>query len=199
MKKNILISFFTFLLVTTSVQAAICNCQIVDRTLPREERHEADCPICTYMFLIEEDSVVYLDCLVEEGTTLVEVRGLAEALKMEVEWDDNKKAATLKKDSTSITLFIGKKEVLVNGEKKELTLAPKVYNERALYPARFIAEAFGYEVNYEKTNKYPFIAIYKQVPEAPIDAKEYTITEKSDEKLEDRESSKTNTSLEGSK
>ncbi len=171
MKRKSLVSLVVFMFFATTLQASICNCELADRTLPKEERHEPGCPIATYMFLIEEDRVVYLDCLIKEGTTLVEVRAFAEALGATVAWDNAKKAATLTKEDASITLFLGKKEALVNGEEQKLVQAPTVYNERALYPVRFIAETFGYQVTYDKTNKYPFIAIYEKPEPLPVEEK----------------------------
>lgn len=47
-----------------------------------------------------------------------------------------------------ITMEIGRKEATVNGEKKQLEVAPYTQNDRTMVPIRFIAEALGARVDY---------------------------------------------------
>jgi len=90
-----------------------------------------------------------------KGRTFVPVRYLGNALGVEdknISWDAKAKKAVLRHKNT-VELTIGKKEIAVNGSKRAIDVSPEVRTGRTYLPARFVAEALGYEVAWDaKTN-----------------------------------------------
>ncbi|WP_083258973.1 substrate-binding domain-containing protein [Cellulosilyticum sp. I15G10I2] len=87
--------------------------------------------------------------VVEKGTTLVPVKFIAEGLGGIVTTNGN----TVKIESADkqIELTIGSKNATVNGQVKTLETAAKTVNGRTLVPLRFISEAFGAKVDFNKS------------------------------------------------
>ena len=91
--------------------------------------------------------------LIESGRTLTPARYVAENLGAAVEWDEEAKRVTVKKDDTVITLFIGKNYAYVNGKEVELDCPAKIIGGRTYTPARFVAENLGYNVLWDDNSK----------------------------------------------
>ncbi|AIS52812.1 periplasmic binding protein [Thermoanaerobacter kivui] len=87
---------------------------------------------------------------IENGRTMVPVRLFSENLGADVKWDDATQAVTIQGEDVSVKLTIGKKEAVVNGKNKTLDVAPIVLSGRTIVPLRFIAEAFGADVKWDK-------------------------------------------------
>lgn len=88
-----------------------------------------------------------------DGRMYVPVRYFAHALGVETEdlvWAGESGAVTLWLEGTVIQLKVGSRRVYVNGEPKELDFAPVLKDGRIYFPVRFLAEAFGYEVRWDK-------------------------------------------------
>lgn len=83
----------------------------------------------------------------KDGRILVPVRGLFEGLGHEVKWDQKTKEVKI---SEYVTIKIGQEELLVNGEKVKMDAKAEIKDSRTYVPVRFIAEALGYEVEYDK-------------------------------------------------
>ncbi len=84
--------------------------------------------------------------IVEDGRTLVPVRFIAESLGAEVAWDDATQTATLKKDTTSVSITIGQNKMTVNGREVALDVPAQLKNERTLLPLRAVSDALGKQV-----------------------------------------------------
>ncbi|WP_232242972.1 stalk domain-containing protein [Paenibacillus sp. GSMTC-2017] len=84
-----------------------------------------------------------------EGTVMVPFRSLFESLDLAVDWDPNSKTIVGTKEGLSIKLTIGSKIAYVNGEAKQLTVAPVVKNNSSYVPLRFIGEALGKNVSWD--------------------------------------------------
>ncbi|MTI54741.1 copper amine oxidase N-terminal domain-containing protein [Geosporobacter ferrireducens] len=93
-----------------------------------------------------------------EGRTLVPLRAIFEALGAEIEWENTTKTVTATKEDIKITLEIGSKYATVNGEEKELEVEGKIIDDRAMVPARFIAESLGASVEWNAEEKTVVIA-----------------------------------------
>lgn len=91
--------------------------------------------------------------LIEEGTTLVPSRALAEAMGVGVRWDAETRSVYAADDTRKIRLQIGNPVALVNGVPKPLKVPPKLFNGRTIIPLRFFAEAFGAGVRWEDTTQ----------------------------------------------
>lgn len=86
------------------------------------------------------------------GRTFVPVRFLANALGVSdegIRWDGEKQMVTLVLDKTIVDLTLGSKELLINGEATLMDVTPVAKSGRTFLPARFVAEAFGYQVDWD--------------------------------------------------
>ncbi len=83
-----------------------------------------------------------------EGRTLVPVRAVVEAMGGAAEWDDEAKTATLRFEEHEIKLTAGSTTASLDGEIKTLDKAPEIIGERMLIPIRFVAEGFGFGVDW---------------------------------------------------
>lgn len=99
--------------------------------------------------------------VVENGVTLVPLRTIAEALGLEVTWDDPTDTVVIKKDNFFVELVIGSTTAKTSGGVKTLPAAPKIINSRTMVPLRFIAEEMGLTVLWNE--KYQRVVINGQV------------------------------------
>lgn len=83
------------------------------------------------------------------GTTLVPLRSVFEALGATVAWDGETQSVVSFRDDLSILLFLNSNEMVVSGEVKILSVPAQSMNDRIMVPVRAIAEAFGCEVNWD--------------------------------------------------
>lgn len=89
---------------------------------------------------------------IENGRTYVPVRYLALALGVaeeDIGWDASSKTVTLKLENTAVKLVVGSETIYMNGQPRQMDVAPVIKNDRTYLPARWVAEAFGYEVKWE--------------------------------------------------
>lgn len=96
-----------------------------------------------------------------DGTTLVPLRSVAEALGLEVTWDDPTDTVVVKKDNFYVELVIGSDKAKTPGGVKTLSQAPVIINGRTMVPLRFIAEQFGLTVLWNQ--EYQRVIINGQV------------------------------------
>lgn len=81
--------------------------------------------------------------------TMVPIRAIFENMGAIVEWDEATSSAICTKDSTVVKMTIDSKDMYINNQVKELDVAPVVINGRTLAPARYVAEAFGADVQWD--------------------------------------------------
>lgn len=84
--------------------------------------------------------------VIKNDITLVPLRTVAEALGLEVTWDDPSDTVVLKKDNFFIELVIGSTTAKTPAGTKKLEVAPEIINSRTMVPLRFIAEELGLTV-----------------------------------------------------
>lgn len=87
--------------------------------------------------------------IVKNGSTLVPLRGVFEALKADVKWDQKTQTVTATKGSSIIVLTIGKSTATVNGKIVTLSAKAEIINGSTMVPLRFIAEALGAKVEWD--------------------------------------------------
>ena len=88
---------------------------------------------------------------ISQDRTFVPVRFLGNALGVTNEnifWDTEASKAKLVLGSRSAELTIGKKELLAGSQANIMDVAPELKNARTYLPARFVAEALGYQVDF---------------------------------------------------
>ena len=66
-----------------------------------------------------------------------------------------------------LKLVIGSKILYVNGQPKQMDVAPLVRGGRTYLPARWVAEAFGYEVKWDEKTQAVLVGPPGNVPEPP--------------------------------
>lgn len=86
---------------------------------------------------------------VKNERAFVPLRFIAESLKLKIKWEEETKSAVLSNSANKITVTVGKNEIDVNGEKKQIDASPVNENGRIFVPLRAIAESLGKEVIYE--------------------------------------------------
>ena len=88
-----------------------------------------------------------------EGRTMVPVRAIFEAVGANIDFDAETKTITAKKGDTTVNMTVGAKIATVNSKEVQLDAPAVIVNGRTLAPARFVAETFGYTVQWDAENK----------------------------------------------
>jgi len=91
---------------------------------------------------------------IENSRTYVPVRYLGDALGAETGWDEGTRTVTVALDNTTVKLVIGSKTLSIDGQAKQMDVAPVIRDARTYLPARFVAEAFGYTVRWNPPTVY---------------------------------------------
>lgn len=85
---------------------------------------------------------------VENDRSYVPVRFISENYGGDVEWIAETQTVNITFEDRTISLTIGKPEIMINGEVIKLDVAPIVRNDRTFLPLRACTEAIGKEVFY---------------------------------------------------
>lgn len=105
--------------------------------------------------IVNGDEVVFPDQkpAIVNDRTLVPLRAIFEALKAEVEWDDETKTVTSKKGDISVSLAIDSDRLYQNGQEKILDVPAQIMNGRTMVPVRAISEAFQCQVGWDQNTR----------------------------------------------
>ena len=90
---------------------------------------------------------------IENGTTMVPMRAIFEALGASVDYDAETKTITANKGSTIIELTTGASTAKVNGREKTLASPVANKNGTTMVPLRLVSEALGAEVSWDGESK----------------------------------------------
>lgn len=128
------------------------NVEVLDiKTFPKRVRVLVD-----EQFLLLDSKPV-----IDEGSTLVPLRGIFEKLGATVTWDANSQSVTATRDGRTIRLQISSKEAAIDGTGWSLEVAPRLIDGSTMIPVRFVAEALGSEVHWDQANKLVLIKTKK--------------------------------------
>lgn len=100
---------------------------------------------------VNENVLTFLDAQPfkdENGRIQVPMRRISEALGGTLEWNADDKKITIKKDESVIVLLIDEKTINKDGSTIEMDTAAMIKDGRTYVPVRFVAEAFGAEVEW---------------------------------------------------
>lgn len=82
--------------------------------------------------------------IIENGTTLVSLRAIFEAIGATVSWDEDSQTVTASKANNLIKIQIGSSTAIKNSVPVHLDVPGKVINGTTMVPVRFISESMGY-------------------------------------------------------
>lgn len=85
--------------------------------------------------------------------TMVPIRAIFEVMGATVSWDNATQTAICTKDNTVVKMTLNSKTEYINDVPYEMDVAPVIVDNRTLAPARYVAEAFGYFVNWDGNTK----------------------------------------------
>jgi len=91
--------------------------------------------------------------IIENDRILVPFRVIFEALGAEVDWNYETQIAIAELREMTIVLTIGSEIAYVNGQPIELDVSPRIVDNRTLVPLRFVAENFGFDVEWNDVTK----------------------------------------------
>ncbi len=87
--------------------------------------------------------------VLEKGRTLLPFRPVAEAFDAKVQFDPSTKRISARRGERTIELTLNRKQAKINGQPKQLSVAPKVIKGSTYLPLRAVAEALGIHVEYK--------------------------------------------------
>ena len=88
-----------------------------------------------------------------DGKTMVPLRGILEALGLQLSYDDKAKVITATNKDYTIILPVGSKVAIVNGKAVTLDVPASIVGGRTMVPARFISESAGADVKWDAASK----------------------------------------------
>ncbi|MGI6548114.1 MAG: stalk domain-containing protein [Bacillota bacterium] len=95
--------------------------------------------------------------VIMDGTTLVPVRPLAEALGATVGWEQEIQRVTITNGKDFVTLQIGQAQAQVNGQEVTLRKPALVMAGRTMVPLRFVGEALACQVHYDEAEQTIYV------------------------------------------
>jgi hypothetical protein len=104
---------------------------------------------------ISMDAAPYIDS--SSGRSLVPVRYLGDALGATTAWDAGSQAVTVTGGSTTVSMIIGSTAMTVSGKAQTLDQAPVIKDGRTYLPARWVANALGYQADWNAANRIVII------------------------------------------
>ena len=103
---------------------------------------------------------------VEEGTTMVPLRALGEALGAEIGWDQNERAATYSKGNISLIVKIGEADIATSdGQAVPMPLPATLLEGNTMVPLRLFSEILDFQVSWDQNTR----TVHVQSPKQPIE------------------------------
>ena len=114
---------------------------------------------------VNGQKVIFVDTqpFVENDRTFVPIRAISEMMEYDVLWDEETETVTIKNNDDEMKLVIGKDTYTVNGDEKQMDVAPFIKDDRTVVPLRFVAEGFGCDVDWIDDTQTVVINKYKNV------------------------------------
>ncbi|WP_194174761.1 N-acetylmuramoyl-L-alanine amidase [Desulfofundulus thermobenzoicus] len=106
---------------------------------------------------------------IEQGRTFVPVRYLARALGISeenIQWDGKNRTVVITGSKATIQLMVGSKTCKVNGQDREMDVSPLIRGDRTYLPARYVADALGYGVDYNGQDRSVYLKLAGSPPDA---------------------------------
>ncbi|MDO4563643.1 MAG: copper amine oxidase N-terminal domain-containing protein [Clostridia bacterium] len=91
--------------------------------------------------------------IIQNGRTLVPIRAIIEAMGGSVDWNDAERKITLNANGHTVVMRLGEKEFTVDGQTKQMDIAPDIINDRTMLPICFAAENLGCQVEWINSSR----------------------------------------------
>jgi hypothetical protein len=108
-----------------------------------------------------------LAALVKDGEIYVPLRSMFEAMGATVSASADGHTVTADKPGASVSVTLGKAEVVINGETRPLDVPPMMYKGVVLVPVRVISEAMGAYVQWVPERRVVVVRYVSLPPPAP--------------------------------
>ncbi len=103
---------------------------------------------------------------VQDGTTMVPLRALGEALGAEIGWNQNEKAATYSKRNLSLIVKIGEPKITTfDGKTVSMPLPASLLEGNTMVPLRLFSEILGFQVSWDQNTR----TVQIQSPKEPVE------------------------------
>lgn len=89
----------------------------------------------------------------KDGVNYLPLRFVTETLGAEVLWDNKAKRVTVLRGDTMVELWVGSKEITVNGVRQTVLAAPMLKNNSTYVPVRVVSEQLGQQVDWDGKTK----------------------------------------------
>lgn len=147
--RDINITYIVQASVFTDSTKALCKYNYYYRWVQSSPKQEDEITVTIDNNLLNSD----VPPIIIEGRLLLPLRSILEALGAEIGWDGATRTITAMKQNTTVILTVDHNDALVNGIKKNLDVPATIINSRTLVPARFLAESFGAQVNWDANSR----------------------------------------------
>lgn len=87
--------------------------------------------------------------IIVDGSTMVPIRFVIEAMDGEVAWDPDARKVTLIRGRHYVELWLDEEEMNFNGRKVTAPIAPTTFNSRTMVPVRVLSEQLGWNVKWD--------------------------------------------------
>ncbi|NOV03980.1 phosphate/phosphite/phosphonate ABC transporter substrate-binding protein [Paenibacillus planticolens] len=114
-----------------------------------------------------------------QGTVMVPMRPIFEALNAQVTWNKEDQSIVAKKDNISVQLFIGSQFAYINKGAVVLSGVPYINNGNTMVPVRFIAETFGALVTWNSVDQKVKIVTSSEVLDDTSQYRPYSLDQNS--------------------
>lgn len=88
--------------------------------------------------------------IIDNGRTLVPIRGVLEAMGAKVTWDQSSKTVEAYYEGKLVSVSIDRFIAYVDGNEVLVEVPAKLVDGRTMVPIRFMAEAIGFDVSYSE-------------------------------------------------
>lgn len=105
--------------------------------------------------------------IIIDERTLLPVRAIVETAGGTVDWNGETRDVTLSYKTDVIRLTINSTTAYLNGAAQTLDVTPVIINERTMLPIRFIAESFGFDVQWDGAEQKVTITIHQDATTDP--------------------------------
>ena len=112
--------------------------------------------------VFEGDRLVFNSSpIILDGRTLVQIRPIAEAMGLTIEYEPADATVILSDGKTEVRFSVNSDITYVNGKKQKIDTKMVLKDDYTFIPVRYLAEPFGYEVSYDDALKAVNIGISK--------------------------------------